>query len=83
MRYKITGGADGVSGIEVAGQRYEPGSTVELPPSKAGWLIDGGYLEPADGKAKAIEPEPEPEPSEAPTEASPVSEEATSTEGTN
>lgn len=82
MRYKVTGGADGVSGIEVAGQRYEPGETVELTPSKAAWLVEGGYLQSADGKAKPNSPEPDSQPSEGTTEGSLVSEEATSTEGT-
>ncbi len=44
MRYKVTGGKDGISGIEVAGRRYEAGSTVELTAAKAAWLLEEGYL---------------------------------------
>jgi len=44
-RYVVTGGADGVSGIEVAGKRYEPGEVVEIAAGKKDWRIDAGYLE--------------------------------------
>jgi hypothetical protein len=44
-KYVVTGGADGVSGVEVAGQRYEPGDTVEIPAGKKDWRIEAGYLE--------------------------------------
>ena len=81
MRYRVTGGPDGLSGIEVAGQRYEVNATVELQPAKAGWLVEQGYLEPADGKSKPTEPEPDPQPSEAATEPSPANEDAPITEG--
>lgn len=49
-KYKVTGGEDGLSGVEVAGKRYEPGETVEMSPKKAEWLLDIGILEVA-GKA--------------------------------
>jgi len=51
-KYKVTGGQDGLSGVEVAGKRYEPGETIEMPPKKAEWLIEIGILEVA-GKASA------------------------------
>ena len=44
-KYVVTGGTDGQSGIEVAGKRYEPGDTVEIPAGKKDWRIDAGYLE--------------------------------------
>ncbi len=50
-RYVVTGGADGVSGVEVDGRRYEPGDTVEIPTGKKDWRIAAGYLELAS-KAK-------------------------------
>jgi len=54
MRYKVTGGSEGTAGIEVADKRYEPGDEVELTPAKAAWLLEQGYLEPADAsKANA------------------------------
>jgi hypothetical protein len=52
-KYKVTGGDDGESGIEVAGKRYEAGSTVEMPPKKAQWMVDIGILEAVGGKATA------------------------------
>lgn len=61
MRYRVTGGADGTAGIEVAEKRYEPGDEVDLPPSKASWLVEQGYLQPADapkGSKKADEEVP-------------------------
>lgn len=64
MLYKVTGGQDGISGIEVAGRRFEAGETVELPGTKAEWLVDMGYLEPVEAKSKKgtkTDPEPEPE----------------------
>lgn len=64
MRYKVTGGADGISGIEMGGKRYEAGDTIELAGSKAEWLVDKGLLEPETKKPatskKAATPEPEP-----------------------
>ncbi len=49
-KYKVTGGADGESGIEFSGKRYEPGSTVEMPAKKAEWMVDIGVLEVVGGK---------------------------------
>ena len=43
-KYVVTGGADGQSGIEFGGKRYEPGETVELPSGKKDWRIEAGYL---------------------------------------
>ena len=43
-KYVVTGGEDGLSGIEVAGKRYEPGETVEIPAGKKDWRIAAGYL---------------------------------------
>ena len=57
-KYKVTGGDDGVSGIEYSGKRYEPGETVDMPPKKADWMVDIGILEPV-GKATAA-PKEEP-----------------------
>lgn len=66
MKFKVTGGQDGVSGVEVAGKRYEPGDEVEMTEAKAAWLVEAGYLIPADPRKAAkyvpVEPEPEPEP---------------------
>jgi hypothetical protein len=70
MRFKVTGGADGVSGIEVANKRYEPGEEVELTAKQADWLVDQGYLEPADGSKKFVKPAPEPTTTEVVAEAS-------------
>ena len=44
-RYVVTGGEDGLSGIEVGGKRYEPGEVVEIAAGKKDWRIDAGYLE--------------------------------------
>ena len=44
-RYVVTGGESGTSGIEVGGQRYEPGDVVEIAAGKKDWRIDAGYLE--------------------------------------
>tara|TARA_B100000131_G_scaffold261181_1_gene257239 strand:- start:371 stop:556 length:186 start_codon:yes stop_codon:yes gene_type:complete len=49
-KYKVTGGDDGESGIEYSGQRYEAGSTVEMPAKKAEWMVDIGILEAVGGK---------------------------------
>ena len=43
-KYVVTGGEDGLSGIEVAGKRYEPGETVEIASGKKDWRIAAGYL---------------------------------------
>ena len=51
-KYTVTGGEDGVSGVEVAGQRYEPGDNLEAPTKKIEWMIEAGILEAASsGKA--------------------------------
>ena len=50
-KYTVTGGDDGVSGVEIAGQRYEPGETLEAPTKKIEWMIEAGILEAASGKA--------------------------------
>lgn len=51
MKYKVTGGQDGVSGINVGERRYEAGETVDMPASKAEWLLEYGYVEPLDPKS--------------------------------
>ncbi len=60
-KYKVTGGDDGESGIEVAGKRYEAGSTVEMQPKKAQWMVDIGILEPVGAKAAPKDEEPKAE----------------------
>ena len=57
-KYKVTGGDDGESGIEYSGQRYEAGSTVDMPTKKADWMVDIGILEPV-GKVTAVKDEDE------------------------
>ena len=52
-KYKVTGGQDGESGIEVAGKRYEPGSTVEMTAKDAAWLVDIDILAPVSGRTVA------------------------------
>ena len=44
-KYVVTGGDDGLSGIEVDGKRYEPGAVVEIAAGKKDWRIEAGYLE--------------------------------------
>ena len=57
MRYKVTGGTDGLSGISVGDRRYEAGDIVEMAGTKAQWLVDKGLLEVADKKVgKSAEP---------------------------
>lgn len=63
MRFKVTGGADGVSGIEFQGKRYEPGAEVDMTAKQAEWLVEQGYLESPDAAAKrvaVVEPAVEP-----------------------
>lgn len=79
MKFKVTGGTDGVSGIEFGNKRYEAGETVEMTAKQAEWLVDQGYLESPDApkvpRTPVVEPEPvvEPAPVEAPaTESSPT-----------
>jgi hypothetical protein len=52
-KYVVTGGESGTSGIEVDGQRYEPGQTVEIAAGKKDWRIDAGYLELASKSKRA------------------------------
>jgi len=52
-KYVVTGGADGQSGIEVDGKRYEPGETVEIAAGRKDWRIDAGYLELASKSKRA------------------------------
>ena len=57
MRYKVTGGADGVSGIEVADKRYEVGDEVELTAKQAEWLVEQGYVAPVESTGKRAKSE--------------------------
>ena len=51
-KYTVTGGESGLSGVEISGQRYEPGETLEAPTKKVEWMIEAGILEAAlSGKA--------------------------------
>ena len=52
MRYKVTGGQDGISGIDVADKRYNPGDEVELTAKQSEWLLEQGYVESIDASAK-------------------------------
>lgn len=61
MKFRVTGGADGQSGISVGTRRYEPGDTIELTQSKAEWLIERGLLEPEGRRTTISEPQPAPE----------------------
>lgn len=54
-KYKVTGGDDGLSGVEIAGQRYEPGETLEAATKKVEWMIEAGILEAVTGKASKSE----------------------------
>lgn len=60
MKFRVTGGQDGQSGISVGSRRYEPGDVVEMTSSKAEWLVERGLLESASQKA-TVEVELEPE----------------------
>ena len=51
----MTGGDDGLSGVEIAGQRYEPGETLEAATKKVEWMIEAGILEAVTGKASKSE----------------------------
>lgn len=53
LKFRVTGGADGISGIEVAGRRYEPGDEIDLTGSKHTWLVEQGYLEAVASKGSA------------------------------
>jgi len=52
MRYRVTGGQDGTSGIDVADKRYEAGDEVELTVKQSEWLLEQGYVEAIDASAK-------------------------------
>jgi hypothetical protein len=54
-KYVVTGGADGQSGVEVDGKRYEPGDTVEIANPKKDWRVEAGYLKLAS-KVKPASP---------------------------
>lgn len=54
-KYKVTGGDDGLSGVEIAGQRYEPGETLEAATKKVEWMIEAGILEAASAKSSKSE----------------------------
>ncbi len=54
-KYKVTGGDDGLSGVEIAGQRYEPGETLEAATKKVEWMIDAGVLEAVSTKSSKPE----------------------------
>lgn len=51
----MTGGDDGLSGVEIAGQRYEPGETLEAATKKVEWMIEAGILEAASAKSSKSE----------------------------
>lgn len=52
MRFRVTGGQDGISGIDVADKRYEAGDEVELTAKQSEWLLEQGYVEAIDASAK-------------------------------
>jgi len=60
MRYRVTGGTDGVSGIDVATKRYEAGDEVELTAKQSEWLLEQGYVEALDAKKTKATPVEEP-----------------------
>ena len=43
-KYKVTGGPDGTAGVDVNDKWYAPGDTIEMPATKAEWLVEQGYL---------------------------------------
>lgn len=51
-KYKVTGGHDGQCGVDIKGRRYEPGDTVDVTGKSLDWMVEQGYLAPADAKAK-------------------------------
>lgn len=64
-KYKVTGGQDGNSGVDVNNKWYAPGDTVEMPATKADWLVEQGYLAATTSKApKKAAPIPAPEEAE-------------------
>jgi hypothetical protein len=44
MKFRVTGGEDGQSGISVGTRRYEAGDLLEMTQAKAGWLVERGLL---------------------------------------
>lgn len=52
MRFRVTGGQDGISGIDVADKRYEPSDEVELTAKQSEWLLEQGYVEAIDASSK-------------------------------
>jgi hypothetical protein len=56
MRYRVTGGTDGVSGMNVADKRYEPSDEVELTAKQSEWLLEQGYVEALDAKKSKSTP---------------------------
>jgi len=56
VKYKVTGGADGTAGVEVAGRRYEAGDEIAIAAGKYQWLIEQGYVEPVTKTSKTEEP---------------------------
>ena len=52
MRFRVTGGQDGISGIDVADKRYEAGDEVELTAKQSEWLLEQGYVEAIDASSK-------------------------------
>ena len=49
-KYKVTGGADGSSTVEIKGKVYAPGDIIELTGKSDDWLIKQGYLAPLTKK---------------------------------
>jgi hypothetical protein len=52
MRFRVTGGQDGISGIDVAEKRYNAGDEVELTAKQSEWLLEQGYVETLDAAKK-------------------------------
>jgi hypothetical protein len=52
MRFRVTGGQDGISGMNVADKRYEPSDEVELTAKQSEWLLEQGYVEAIDASSK-------------------------------
>ena len=50
-KYRVTGGADGTAGVDIGGERFEPGDAVEAAAKDVKWLVDDGYLS-ATGNAR-------------------------------
>jgi chitodextrinase len=52
MRFRVTGGQDGISGIEVAEKQYNAGDELELTAKQSEWLLEQGYVEAIDASSK-------------------------------